>query len=105
MDKSKLLDRVGAVGDDRLLLAKVLDRAEQAQSRNIPAATDFLSPQQQMMTLDLLRLAGVPETGYALFGSSSYMHQREIYGKARSITEIINAQPRSMMNSFLWGLK
>ena len=68
MDKSKLLDRVGAVGDDRLLLAKVLDRAEQAQSRNIPAATDFLSPQQQMMTLDLLRLAGVPETGYARLG-------------------------------------
>ena len=32
------------LNDDRLLLAKVLDRAEQAQSRNIPAATDFLSP-------------------------------------------------------------
>ena len=53
MDKSRLLDKVGAIGDDRLLLAKVLDRAEQAQSRNIPAATDFLSPQQQMVTLDL----------------------------------------------------
>ena len=68
MDKSKLLDRVGAVGDDRLLLAKVLDRAEQANARNIPAATDFLSPQQQMQTLDLLRLAGIPETGYARLG-------------------------------------
>ena len=65
MDKSRLLDKVGAIGDDRLLLAKVLDRAEQAQSRNIPAATDFLSPQQQMVTLDLLRLAGIPETGGA----------------------------------------
>ena len=41
MDKSRLLDKVGAIGDDRLLLAKVLDRAEQAQSRNIPAATDL----------------------------------------------------------------
>ena len=68
MDKSKLLDRVGAVGDDRLLLAKVLDRAEQAQSRNIPAATDFLSPQQQALALDLLRLAGIPETGYMSLG-------------------------------------
>lgn len=68
MDKSKLLDRLGATGDDRLLLAKVLDRVEQAQSRNIPVATDFLSPQQQMQALDLLRLAGVPETGYARFG-------------------------------------
>ena len=45
MDKSKLLDRVGALGDDRLVLARVLDRAEQAQSRNIPSTTDFLSPQ------------------------------------------------------------
>lgn len=68
MDKSRLLDRLGATGDDRLLLAKVLDRAEQARSRNIPAATDFLSPQQQMLTLDLLRLAGVSETGYVRLG-------------------------------------
>ena len=68
MDKAKLLDRLGAVGEDRLELAKVLDRAEQAGSRNIPAYTDFLSPQQQMLTLDLLHLAGVPETGYVRLG-------------------------------------
>ena len=58
MDKSRLLDKVGAIGDDRLLLAKVLDRAEQAQNRNIPAYTDFLSPQQQAMASDLLHQAG-----------------------------------------------
>ena len=68
MDKTTLLDRVGAAGEDRLLLAKVLDRAAQAESRNVPAATDFLSPQQQMLTEDLLRLAGVPETGYVRLG-------------------------------------
>lgn len=68
MDKSHLLDRLGVAGEDRLPLAKVLDRAEQAQNRNIPAATDFLSPQQQMLTLDLLRLAGIPETGYTRLG-------------------------------------
>ena len=68
MDKTKLLDRLGAAGEDRLLLAKVLDRAGQARSRNIPAATDFLSPQQQMLAMDLLRLAGIPETGYARQG-------------------------------------
>ena len=71
MDKTVLLDRLGAVGEDRLLLAKVLDRARQASDRNIPAATDFLSPQQQMQTLDLLRLAGIPETGYAAFAQQS----------------------------------
>lgn len=68
MDKSVLLDRIGAVGDNRLLLAKVLDRAAQAQNRNVPAATDFLSPQQQMMTLELLRLAGIPEGSWARLG-------------------------------------
>ena len=68
MDKSKLLDRVGALGDDRLLLAKILDRAEQAQNRNVPAATDFLSPQQLVQAADLLRLAGIPETGYVPLG-------------------------------------
>ena len=68
MDKAKLLDRLGAAGEDRLLLAKILDRLDQARNRNIPAATDFLSPQQQMLALDLLRLAGVPETGYVRLG-------------------------------------
>ena len=68
MDKSTLLDRLGAAGEDRLALAKILDRAEQAHSRNIPAATDFLSPARQAQALDLLRLAGFPETGYTALG-------------------------------------
>ena len=68
MDKAKLLDRLGATGEDRLLRATGLDRAGQAQSRNIPAATDFLSPQQQALASDLMRLAGIPETGAVLLG-------------------------------------
>lgn len=36
MDKSKLLDQCGALGEDRTLLARVLDRAKQASERNIP---------------------------------------------------------------------
>jgi len=68
MDKTKLLDRLAVLGEDRLLLAKVLDRAEQAASRNIPSATDFLSPQQQMLTQDLLRLAGYAETSFVRLG-------------------------------------
>ena len=54
MDKSKLLDQCGALGEDRTLLARVLDRAKQASERNIPAATDFLSPAQQAQAADLL---------------------------------------------------
>lgn len=68
MDKTLLLDRLGVTGEDRLLLAKVLDRARQARDRNIPAATDFLSPQQQMLAMDLLRIAGIPETAYLVAG-------------------------------------
>lgn len=68
MDKGALLGRLGLSGEDRLVLAKVLDRAEQAERRNIPAATDFLSPQQQIQALDLLRLAGISETTYVLQG-------------------------------------
>ncbi len=68
MDKGALLDRLGLTGEDRLTLAKVLDKAEQAESRNIPASTDFLSPQQRARALDLLRLAGIPETSCILQG-------------------------------------
>ena len=68
MDKTGLLDRIGALSDDRILLAHVLDQAQQAQNRNIPVATDFLSPQQQVQTRDLLRLAGIPEASYLFWG-------------------------------------
>lgn len=68
MDKGVLLDRLGATGEDRMLLAKVWDRMQQARSRNIPAATDFLSPQQQILTRELLHLAGAAETEYVFLG-------------------------------------
>lgn len=76
MDKGQLLDRLGALGEDRLTLAKVLDRAEQARNRNIPAATDFLSPAQQAQARDLLRLAGVSETAYAALGGYENAERR-----------------------------
>ncbi|MBQ9346173.1 MAG: hypothetical protein IJT94_02380 [Oscillibacter sp.] len=66
MEKSALLDRLRLDGDDRLTMARVLDRAAQAQNRNIPAATDFLSPREQAAASDLLRLAEFPESS-ALF--------------------------------------
>jgi len=68
MDKGALLDRVGVSGDGRLLLAKVLDKLEQAQSRNIPVSTGFLSPQEQTAAKTLLRLAGVREEEAAYLG-------------------------------------
>lgn len=68
MDKGALLDRFGLSGEERMALAKVLDKAEQAENRNIPASTDFLSPQQQAQAQDLLRLAGISGASYVLQG-------------------------------------
>ena len=76
MDKGQLLDRLGAAGEDRLVLAKILDRAEQTRNRNVPAATDFLSPTQLAQALELLRLAGFPETGYAALGGYETAERR-----------------------------
>lgn len=66
MDKTKLLTPF--TGDDRLVLARVLDKQEQARARNIPAYTDFLSPQQQSQAASLLHAAGVEKERYVLLG-------------------------------------
>ena len=68
MDKGALLDRLSTTGEDRLLLARILDKAQQAESRNIPVATDFLSPQQQILAKDLLRLGSISESAYLFLG-------------------------------------
>ena len=79
MDKGTLLDRLGAAGEDRLLLARILDRAQQAQSRNIPAYTDFLSPQQQMLARDLLRLGGIGEERFLFLGGYEGAERKLIF--------------------------
>ena len=47
MDKLKLLDRTASSGEERVLLARVLDKYEQMERRNIPTATAFLSEAEQ----------------------------------------------------------
>lgn len=68
MDKTKLLDRAAKSGEERLTLARVLDRLDQARNRNIPAATDFLSPQEQASAKMLFHLAGIDEAEYVPLG-------------------------------------
>lgn len=76
MDKRRLLDHF--TGEDRVVLARVLDRADQAQNRGIPTATDFLSPQQQVQAMELLYQAGVPETDYVRLGGYEGAERRLI---------------------------
>ncbi len=47
MDRRELLDRAAHSPEERLLLSRVWDKCEQCRMRNIPSATDFLSPAEQ----------------------------------------------------------
>lgn len=67
MDKGKLLDRA-ASGEERLMLARVLDKWEQADGRSIPVCTEFLSPQERSAAETLLALAGVGAERYMACG-------------------------------------
>ncbi|MBU5626617.1 hypothetical protein KQI82_06740 [Oscillibacter sp. MSJ-2] len=58
MDKKTILDRTARSGEERLLLARVLDKMEQAERRNVPAHTAFLSPKEQSAVREVLRLSG-----------------------------------------------
>lgn len=60
MTKKELLDRCARDGEERILLARVLDKLELARSRNIPAHTPFLSPGEQASVSDLLNARGRP---------------------------------------------
>lgn len=67
MDKTEMIARIAQESEDRLLLARVWDKYEQSQRKNIPAATVFLSPREQRLAQALLSAAGV-HTGYAFDG-------------------------------------
>ena len=67
MDKSTIIAKTAQEPEDRLLLARVLDKYEQSQRKNIPAATPFLSPWEQQLAQALLNAAGVRD-GYGLDG-------------------------------------
>lgn len=67
MDKAELIAKVAQDGEDRLLLAHILDKYQQFQRRNIPVSTEFLSPREQAMAEAVLRAAGV-RSGYAFDG-------------------------------------
>ena len=67
MDKRTLLDRVAVNGEERLLLGRVWDKYDQCQRKNVPAATAFLSPQEQAAAKRLLSVMGVQD-GFVFFG-------------------------------------
>lgn len=67
MDRRELLDKTARSEEERLLLSRVWDKREQCRLRNIPAATAFLSPQEQAAATRLLNALGQRE-GYVFWG-------------------------------------
>lgn len=67
MDKNELIARTAQESGDKLLLARVLDKLEQMERRNVPTATEFMSPREQALSTALLNAAGV-RSGYAFDG-------------------------------------
>ncbi len=58
--KTELLDRCARSGEERMLLARVLDKLELAEHRGAPAHSPFLSPGEQALVSDLLARCGHP---------------------------------------------
>lgn len=61
MNKTELLNKFSKDPEERVVLARVLDQMERAQSRSIPCVTQFLSPAQQAAAQSLLAAAGQPK--------------------------------------------
>lgn len=60
MTKTELLNKCAQDADQRVLLARALDKLDLAQNRSAPAHTAFLSPAEQACVTDLLNAAGHP---------------------------------------------
>lgn len=67
MDKTTIISKIAQEPDDRLLLARIWDKCQQTQRKNIPSATVFLSPREQQLAQALLHAAGV-SGGYMFDG-------------------------------------
>ena len=60
MNKTELLNKFSKNPDERIVLARALDRMERAANRSIPCATQFLSPAQRAALEPLLAASGHP---------------------------------------------
>ena len=60
MTKTELLNKLARDGEERLLLARAMDKLELTRTRSIPAHTGFLSPQERVSVEHLLNACGHP---------------------------------------------
>ena len=60
MTKTELLNKLARDGEERLLLARAMDKLELARTRSVPGHTGFLSPQERASVENLLGACGHP---------------------------------------------
>ena len=72
MTKTEQLDKLARDGEERLLLARALDKLETARRKNIPAATGFLSPSERVSAENLIAANGHPP--HLFFGGGGADH-------------------------------
>jgi len=58
--KTELLNKFARDGAERMLLGRLLDKLDMAQSRSCPAHTPFLSPEERVPAAALLKACGQP---------------------------------------------
>ena len=78
MEKRALLDRAAKSAEERVLLARTLDKYEQCQLRGMPTHTAFLSPAEAVSAEELLHAAGA-HTGYAFSGGYDGAERRMLF--------------------------
>ena len=60
MTKTELLNKLARDGEERMLLARAMDKLELARNRSVPGHTGFLSPQERVSVETLLNACGHP---------------------------------------------
>ncbi len=68
MDRARVIASCAESEEDKVLLARVLERISQGDRRGIPVASCFLSPREQALAERVLRSSGL--TDFRFFGGS-----------------------------------
>lgn len=67
MDKNTIIAKCAQERSDQLLLARIWDKYEQTERKNVPSATVFLAPRERQLAQAMLNAAGV-RAGYLFDG-------------------------------------
>ncbi len=66
MNKTEILNKCAKNSEERLILARFIDKLEKTLKKNIPSNTDFLTPAERALTENVLKF--YPEIRYEFFG-------------------------------------